>query len=439
MPATCSLVTMFEQLSGFFKKGSQDTLVLVYTDVPAWLDGLEGDAAADLAESAKPHMEEISRIIERLQQNMRILQETEITGGHDARSDEIVQNSLIPFIREISEPLSGNLPLNTCRFFATAENIFSTCNEAVIEHGQVLKEAFPAEIAAIKEDTHTIGRALLGARVPVIEKCRAKRKLIAGVKEVLSRIADSERESTNSEEKIALIKNQVLEISENISRIRSELADLESNPEPFLRKQQETQGSLIAKRDEIRKAYMARADIASALMAWARSIAHEKNDTYASDVIFELIQLLTASEVPDADHLMSTLVCAFPIVLDMTDSGDLVPGHDEAASVLLKPAEFNNELCRICREYADMDAQIREIGPKVLEQKKQQIKDEEGRLEARLRDLETAEQDLNTRRALAALRRQNLKKPLEDALIKLTGSLVQVRLNGQAKPGPEAD
>jgi septal ring factor EnvC (AmiA/AmiB activator) len=168
-------------------------------------------------------------------------------------------------------------------------------------------------------------------------------------------------------------------------------------------------------------------------MAWARTIANDKNDSYAGDVLFELIQLLSGSEVPDADHLMSTLVCAYPIVLDMMDSGDLVPGEDESASVLKNPAEFNNELCRICREYAAVDAQIREIpvGPDALTQKKQQIKDEEARLEAQVSDLETAEQDLNTQRTLAALRRQNLKKPLEEALSKLTGSPVRVRLNGQ--------
>jgi len=256
---------------------------------------------------------------------------------------------------------------------------------------------------------------------------------------VLSRIAEAEQDSTGSEEKIALIKSQGLEISEKISRIRSELADLESNPEPFLKKQQETHDSLTVKRDEIRKTYAARADIASALMAWARTIANEKNDLYANDVLLELIQLLMANEVPEAENLMSTLVCAFEIILDMVERGDLVPGDDEAASVLKKPAEFNNELCRLCREYTVLDAQIRKIGPDALMQKKQQIKDEEGRLEAQLRDLETAEQDLNTRRTLAALRRQNLKKPLEDALSKLTGSPVHVRLNGQVMLDPGAD
>ncbi len=392
------MVTMFEQLGGFFKKGSHETLVLACTEVPAWLDGHEVHASADLAESAKPYREEISRIIERLRQNMRMLQETEKDGGHDAPPDELVQNSLIPFIRDVSEPLSGDLPLSTCRFFETAENIFGTWNEAVIEYGQALKEAFPAEIAAMKEETHALGRALLGARVPVMEKCRAKRKLIAGVKEVLSRIADSEQDSTSSEEKMAAIKSQVLEISENISRISSELADLDSNPEPFLKKQQETYDSLAAARDEIRHSYTARADIASALMAWARTIANEKNDAYANDVLLELIQLLMANEVPDADTLMPALVCAFEIILDMMESGKLVPGDDEAASVLKKPAEFNNDLCRICREYAAVDARIRNIplGPGALAQKKQQLKDEEGRLEARLRDLKTAEHDLNT-------------------------------------------
>ena len=430
---------MFEQLSGFFKKGSQDTLVLVYTDVPAWLNGNEEQISAELAEVAKHHVEEISQIIERLHKNLKVLQDTETAPGCDAEYDQNVQDSLKSFIQQLSGTLSGDLPLNTCRFFAAAENIFGTCNEAVIEHGQVLKEDFPNEIAIIKEDTHTLGRALLGARVPVIEKCRAKRKLIASVKEVLSRIADSEQDSTSSEEKIALIKNQVLEISENISQIRSELAGLESNPEPFLKKQQETQNSLTAKRDEIRKAYVVRADIASALMAWARSIANDKNDAYANEVLLELIRILMGNEVPDADKLMSTLVCAFEIILDMMESGNLVPADDEAASVLKKPAEFNNELCRICREYAVVDAQIGEIGPEVLAQKKQQIKDEEGRLEAQLRDLETAEQELNTQRMLAALRRQNLKKPLQDVLIQLTGYPVQVRLNGQSMSGPGPD
>jgi len=433
-----TLITMLEQLGGFFKKGSHDTLVLTYTDVPAWLDENEEQISADLTEVAKRHIEESRQIIERLQQNLRILQETETTGG-DAQYDQTVYNSLNSFIRQLSGPVGGNIPLNTCGFFATAENIFGTCNEAVIEHGQILKEDFPFEIAAIKEDTHALGRALLGARVPVIEKCRAKRKLIAGVEEVLSRIAEAEQDSTGSEEKIALIKSQGLEISEKISRIRSELADLESNPEPFLKKQQETHDSLTVKRDEIRKTYAARADIASALMAWARTIANEKNDLYANDVLLELIQLLMANEVPEAENLMSTLVCAFEIILDMVERGDLVPGDDEAASVLKKPAEFNNELCRLCREYTVLDAQIRKIGPDALMQKKQQIKDEEGRLEAQLRDLETAEQDLNTRRTLAALRRQNLKKPLEDALSKLTGSPVHVRLNGQVMLDPGAD
>jgi hypothetical protein len=432
------MITMFEQLGGFFKKGSQDTLVLGYTDVPAWLNGNEEQISADLADAAKRHVEEIRPIIGRLQQNLRILQETE-TAGVDEQHDLTLRDSLSQFIRQLSGPVVGDLPQNICRFFAIAENIFSTCNEAVIEHGQVLKEAFPVEIGSIKEDTHALGRALLGARTPVIEKCRAKRKLIAGVQDVLARIADAEHDSTGSEEMIALGKNQILEIAENISRIRSELADLESDPGPFLKNQQETIEHLEAAREELRHSYTTRADIASALMAWARTIANEKNDTYANEVLLDLIQILMGNEVPDADHLMSALVCAFEIILDMMENGDLVPGDDEAASVLKKPADFNNEICRFCREYAAVDAQIRAIGPELLEERKQQLKDEVDRLETRIRELETAEQDLNTRRTLAALRRQNLKKPLENALSLLTGAPVQVRLNGQVMPESSPD
>jgi len=68
------LITMLEQLGGFFKKGSHDTLVLTYTDVPAWLDENEEQISADLTEVAKRHIEESRQIIERLQQNLRILQ-----------------------------------------------------------------------------------------------------------------------------------------------------------------------------------------------------------------------------------------------------------------------------------------------------------------------------------------------------------------------------
>lgn len=163
--------------------------------------------------------------------------------------------------------------------------------------------------------------------------------------------------------------------------------------------------------------------------------------SYANEVLLDLIQILMGNEVPDADSLMPALVCAFEIILDMMESGDLVPGDDEAAAVLKNPADFNNELCRICRKYAAVDAQIREIpvGPDALTQRKQQIKDEEARLEGQIRDLTTAEQDLTTRRTLAALHRQNLKKPLEEALSKLTGSPVQVRLNGEGMTAPETN
>jgi predicted nucleic acid-binding Zn-ribbon protein len=432
---------MFEQLSGFFKKESHDTLVLAYAEVPAWIDRHEEHISADLAESARHHVDGISQIIERLQQYLKVLQETEKAGGHDIQSDEILQNSLVLFIRQISEPLSGDLPLDTCRFFAGAETIFAICKAAVDEHGQILMEAFPVEIAAIKEDTHALGRALLGARIPVIEKCRAKRQKIARVKEVLSRIADIEQESTGFTDRMIWIKGQILEISEELSRIRSELADLESNPEPFLKQQQETRDSLAAKREAIRNSYIHLADIASALMSWARTIATDKNDSYANDVLFEVIQLLTDKDMPDADHLMSTLVCAFPIILDMMDNGDLVPGDDEAGSALIKPADFNNELCKLCREYAAVDAQLREVpvGPDALAQRKQQIKDEEARLETQIRDHKTAEQDLNTQRMLAARQQWNLRKPLENALCELIGSSVQIRLNGQGTGGPAAD
>jgi hypothetical protein len=432
------MIAMFEQLGGFFKKGSQNTLVLGYTEVPAWLNGNEEQISADLADVAKHHVEAIRPIIERLQQNLRVLQETETDGG-DEQYDQTVQVSLRSFIRQLSGPVVGDLPPNTCRFFAIAENIFGTCNEAVIEHGQILKEPFPVEIASIKEDTHALGRALQGARAPVIEKCRAKRKLITGVQEVLSRIADAERDSTGSEEKITQVKDQILEISENISRNRSELADLESNPEPFLKNQQDASENLSAAREELRHSYTTRADIASALIAWARTIAYEKNDAYANDVLLDLIKILMGDEVPDADSLMSALVCAFEIILDMMESGDLVPADDEATAVLKKPADFNNEICRFCREYAAVDAQIRAIGPELLAERKQQIKDAVDGFEARIRELETAEQDLNTRRTLAALRRQNLKKPLENALSQLTGAPVQVRLNGQIMPESVTD
>jgi hypothetical protein len=432
-----ALIAMFEQLGGFFKKGSQDTLVLGYTDVPAWLDSSEEQISSDLAESAKNPVEEISRIIGRLRQNLKILQEAETAGG-DANYDLTVLDSLNSFIRQLSGPVTGDLPENTCRFFSAAENIFGTCNEAVIEHGQVLREVFPSEIAAVKEDTHALGRALMGARAPVIEKCRARTKLVTGVREVLSRIAEAEQDSTSSEEKIASIKELVPEISENISRLRTELAGLESDPEPFLKNQQQIFERLAAARDELRQSYTGLADVASALMAWARTIANEKNDSYANEVLLDLIRILMSNEVPDADNLMSALVCAFEIVLDMMESGDLVPGDEEAALVLKKPADFNNEMCRICREYAAVDARIRTIGPELLAERKQQLNDEADRLEARLIELETEEQDFHTRRTLAALRRQNLKKPLENALSQLTGSPVQVRLNGQVMPEPGA-
>lgn len=426
---------MFEQISGLFQKKTPDTLVLARAEVPAWLDGHEQRISADLAESARHHGEEVSLIIGRLQQSLKALQE-KVSAG-EGSLPAIVPDSLDPFLERIAPPLSAELPRDICGFFAEAENIFGTCNEALAGSGPDLSQAFPEEIAAFREDSHALGRALLAARVPVIEKCRARRERTARVREILEKMALAEQESAGAGERMTWIAGKLGEIEEDLVRIRTDQEAIESDPTPFLDQQQASFDSLVAKREEIRQSFAARAEIASALMLWARTIASEKNDTYGSDVLFELIQLLTGREVPREETLMPSLACAFEIILDMVENGSLVPGNDEAAELLKRPADFNKDLCRICREYTAADAQLAKIlvGPEAVAARKQQMNEETGRLQAEVRGFEAAEEELKTRRMFSAREQWSMKKPLEDAIGNLIGAPVQIRLNGENYPG----
>jgi hypothetical protein len=430
---------MFEQLGSIFRKKTADTLILAYAGVPSWLEEHEMQVSAGLADAARRHVEDVSPIIERLRQTLKALQEKETAAGDDAPPGVVVRDSLVPFTRQVADPLASGLPPDICRFFADAEVIFSTCNEALAGYGQALTGAFPVEISAMREDTHALGRALLAARVPIIEKCRAKRQMIANVKAVLAKITEAEQDASGIADRISWIEGQVGEISQDLGRIRSEQETLASDPEPFLEERQKTHDTLSAQREEMKKTYTARADTVSALMLWARTIAKEKNDTYGSDVLLELIQLLTATEVPNEEVLMPALACAFEIVLDMVESGSLVPGNDEAAEILREPAEFNRDLCRICRDYADVNTRLSQVlpGPGAVAQRIGELKHEEARLEAQIRDYETAERDLDMQRMLAARQQWSLKKPLEDAVGELVGTPVQIRLNGEVFQKPK--
>lgn len=432
---------MLEKLGGFFRKESQDTLVLAYSDVPAWLEDQENRMAADPGGTARQYRDEIAQIIDRLRQDLNALQAPGAAGSGEAGSGAAPPDSLGPFLQQVSGPLSVDLPEEICPFFAIAENLFGTCNEAVAGHGPALAAAFPALFPPVKRETQALGKALLLARKPVIETCRARKQRIANVKAVLAKIAEVEQDATGTEDRIAWLKSQVLEITEELGRIRAEREALDADPGPFIRQQQEMHDNLARARDELRRRFTARAEIVAALMLWARTIASGKGDSYGSDVLFELIQLLTGKDVPAADSLMPALACAFEIVLDMMENGDLVPADNEAAAVLTKPAECNRDLCRICREYADTDAQLKQVvtGPDGVAHRIRQLADEEDALGARVRDHETAELDLATQRMLAARQQWSLKKPLEDAISSLAGSKVKIRLNGESVPGLRTD
>jgi hypothetical protein len=431
---------MFKLLKNLIKPEKPVSMILVFDQIPAWLDNQGDIRVQTLSNNTAGTMGAIRESIKNLEQTIQTLRAAEYNEEIHPKLKSIAKNTLPQYAKAMGTTLSKPLPEDVEGFYTTATEVLRGCLNSSQGQGKYLRTVFPQEMKTVRDGIDAIGREI-NAMTGTLAWFREEMARIEEAKKTYGGLADIQKDIEKSFEKESRIKQQISNLKARITQCAEELATLEHDEsQGILAEQRRALQGIIEERDRTVRRYSILSMTASHVLRKAEKLAHKQHRHADEAMLRRAMDLLSDHTVPDATDLAQTLAAACPIAVRMVESGEVSLKNKEERSLFLDPAGFISTIGELSETYIGQttkyDAAERALRTHPVIARSDNLKREKNQIEVILEKEVRSYSDLNTWRENLHQSIPKLQERLEKVMREMSGSDVQLQYPHIFAPSP---
>ena len=333
--------------------------VLSYSGMPAWLDGQEEAAREELSRGIRQPMADIRNARAHLQLHLATLAGAEHDPVMHPKLKTIAKNSLPQFVRAMKSSTAKELPEDPEEFYTAAAESVKNCLLAIKGPGRYLQAIFPEETKLIRLAVDEMGRGINTAN-PLLAACRKRTAEIRSARAIMEEIASLRKDYTGSEERAGRMQARITEYTERSAAIEAELACLPQDPAMHeIESLKQELAVLVRQRDEAMRTYSSLSMTASHVIRKAEKLA--ARDPHAKEVfaLRTAMEMLSGHDLPSPDLLDTRLAAACPVIVQMTDAGQIALKNKEERAMFSDTPRFRSEIGAACTLLSSLEERCR--------------------------------------------------------------------------------
>ncbi len=406
--------------------------VMGYAELPAWLHDQEEISVSEFRRFTRQPVRSILAMYEDIAQQVVPLRTADPLPDVQPGAAAVLRKILDEF-----DPQAGLLaspdPDDVSAFYDHAWRVSQRCDSCFAEYSHLLIPVYPDLVLAL----HTGGAGIrkeVGTLAPAITEFRLLEGRIRKIRTIHAAI-----QKIDAETRVAMAKETMAAANIHTHQIRlaaigSALAALDSDPEAFAEQENREFEQLKAERTRLRTTYEQLAVLLTGLTRRAAAHASANRDEEAQQVLDHLTAILEARGVPDGDILFSALINGYPVLLEMIDKGELVPGDEIERYLFMDAGAFTTGMRNLCKDYQAtgvkcdqaLTAARQHTTP---ERRREDLLGERRDHELQMRTDSAERDDARALQEVTAMHRQTMARMIEGVLTEMTGRDMRLVLN----------
>lgn len=354
---------MLEFLKGLMKKKEDEPpKSLTFDEIPGWIDGEETVGRQELETASGAIRTRIEDLRKSLLAQVLDLRIPEEKRHLHPKLEKVAISTLPLFGRSMSQALEKPFPQDTDSFYPAAAECLKTCIKTTQGQGRYLQAVFPEEMKGIRGTMKDFGReinALTDATKRYRELSERTGK-IRNVYEALIEIRDNKAESGDRHSQIT---QRISDAQKSLDDLAAQKNELEKSPEyqAFLKMKEEIR-AMEEKRDTEMREFTVLSAVIAHVFRKAEKVEGRKGDGASAKAVRQATDLLSSHEIPLPGDLEPALRVAFPIVLPLTESGEVPLKNKEEKTLFSDTGHLSEVLVKSAAAYHSYERKTAAIG-----------------------------------------------------------------------------
>lgn len=342
---------MFKLLKNLIKPEKLAPLVIMYDDIPVWLDNREETQNRLLSGTTALPIGAIREAVKNLDQTIQTLRAAEYNEDVHPKLKSIAKNTLPQYAKAMETALSKPLPDDVEAFYTSATDILQGCINSSRGQGKYLQTVFPHEMKNVRSGIDAIGREI-NALTDAFTPFRKEMEKITEARKIYGALCDINNDTRKSYEKEHRIGQRIQDTRIRIGECKQELAMLEHDESKgILSEQQRALQIMKEERDNTIRRYSALSMTASHVLRKAEKLAHKQRRKADEAALKHATDILSDHAVPYTTDLAQTLAAACTITVGMINGGDVSLKNKEERTLFSDPAAFITEIRHLSENY----------------------------------------------------------------------------------------
>lgn len=322
--------------------------VLPYAGMPAWLDRQEEAACKELASGILGPMADIRNAIAHLQLHLATLAGAEHDPVMHPKLKTIAKNSLPQFVRAMKSSTAKELPDDPEEFYTAAAECVNNCLLAIRGPGRYLQAIFPEETKLIRLAVDEMGRGINTVN-PLLAAYRKRTAEIRSARAIMEEIGSLREDYARSEERAGRMQARITEYMERSAAIETELANLPQDSAMHeIEELKQELADLVRQRDEAMRTYSSLSMTASHVIRKAEKLAARDHHAPEVSALRTAMEMLSDHDLPAPELLDTRLAAACPVIVQMTDAGQIALKNKEERAMFSDTPRFRSEIGAAC-------------------------------------------------------------------------------------------
>ena len=348
---------MLKFLKTIFGHAPQKTLSLAADQISGWLDEQEKDARETFAAETGEQVQNILNAIASLQLVVNTLKGAEQDPETHPKIRSIAKNSLPLFVRAMNASLAKEFPEDAEEFYVSVADCLKICLNSLHGPGRYLRVVFPQEMKSINAGIDVIGREL-NVMTGSLTRYKNKKEAIHAARKIFTAINEIQRDLIKAAEKENRTKARIQEIDTRISEITAEMDQISHDSAiKSLDDQRERCADLMERREDLLRSYASLSMTAAHVFRKAEKIAIRKHLSKEKNFLKNAMDILSDHKVADSQIIMPVLAAACPVVLSMTEAGELALKNKDERSVFADTEKFCSHIIELSAHYRELSAE----------------------------------------------------------------------------------